>query len=184
LCTGHEIIEVVNGFQIKRRRTGAELLNQTENVQANALKTPYEDIERASIASQRTPNVEEYEISAELYDRLSRSLHNLPETAPPSDRLVVVCSSVCRAEVEILKQTGQGALASMLDQVFSSYMASLSNAAEQGAIQFAQPAAPGDKLILDADDLKVDLEARKAGLRNRLNMLHKVSCADKLMAYS
>lgn len=129
------------------------------------------------MATQRTPNVEEFEISAELYERLGNSLQNLPDGAPPADRLLALCSSVCRAELDTLAKESNPEAQAALDAVFSAYLDSLSTATEQGAVQFAEPAT-ASKLALDADDLKVDLEARKAGLRKRLQILKKVSCRE------
>ena len=137
------------------------------------LKTPYEAQERAaSAATQRTPNVEEYEISAELYERLSTNLQNLPDNAPPAQRLLALCGAVCGAEVELLGKEGHEDESSALETVFTSFLASLKAAAERGSVQLSTlQDAPG--IALADADLRVDLEARKAGLRNRLQMLKK-----------
>lgn len=167
----HEIIDL-NGFTIKRRKTDTAFEEpRRELPNANVLATPYGQQERSSMATQRTPCVEEYEITAELYEHLSRSLHEVPEGALASDRLLAICGSVCRAEVEVLAKEGKPELTTTLDTIFKAFLDSLTASARQGMIRFSTPVNP--LLELDADDLKVDLEARKSGLKNRLEILQK-----------
>jgi hypothetical protein len=143
------------------------------------LRTPYEQQERLSAGtSQRTPNVEEFELPAELYERLSQALHNLPENAAPVERLLALCGSVCDAKLDILKKHGDTEDAVVLETVFKSFLDSLKSAAESGSIQFAAPPS-SSVLELGDEDLKVDLEARKAGLRNRLELLKKVRTSSR-----
>ncbi len=142
----------------------------------NFLRTPYEPQETRGLSaggSQRTPNVEEFELPPELYERLSQALHNLPENAAPVERLLALCGSVCDAKLDILNKAGDTEDAAVLDKVFKSFLESLKTAAESGSIQFAAPPS-SSVLELGDEDLKVDLEARKAGLRNRLALLKKV----------
>ena len=162
---------------MKRRKTIVEdpatAAADGGGTQASLLQTPYEQQERGSVATQRTPNVEEYEISAELYERLSHNLHNLPETAGPSDRLLALCGSVCAAELEILRKGGKLEDVAVLEIVFSSFLEALKAAAEGGDLQFAAVSSGSPEM--GDEDLRVDLEARKAGLKNRLQILNKVS---------
>jgi len=144
--------------------------------QTNYLKTPYEPQETRCLSagtSQRTPNVEEFELPPELYERLSQALHDLPENAAPVERLLALCGSVCDAKLDILNKSGKTKDATVLDTVFKSFLESLKSAAESGSIQFAVPPST-TVLELGDEDLRVDLEARKAGLRNRLALLKNV----------
>jgi hypothetical protein len=171
-----EIIEM-NGFVMKRRKTSvAPQAAIPAGPPANLLRTPYEPQETRGMSagtSQRTPNVEEFELPPELYERLSQALHDLPENAAPVERLLALCGSVCDAKLDILKKAGDTEDAAVLDTVFKSFLESLKQAAESGSIQFAVPPSSG-AVELGDEDLKVDLEARKAGLRNRLALLKKV----------
>lgn len=178
----------MNGFVMKRRKTSVApgppqvpvAPPQTNN---NFLRTPYEQQERLSAgASQRTPNVEEFELPPELYERLSQALHNLPENAAPVERLLALCGSVCDAKLDILKKKGDTEDAAVLETVFKSFLESLKAAADSGSIQFAVPST-SSALELGDEDLKVDLEARKAGLRNRLALLKKVRKKNILFSF-
>lgn len=143
--------------------------------QTNYLRTPYEPQETKCLSagtSQRTPNVEEFELPPELYERLSQALHDLPENAAPVQRLLALCGSVCDAKLDILRKAGDKEDAFVLETVFKSFLESLNSAAESGSIQFAVPPS-STALELGDEDLRVDLEARKAGLRNRLALLKK-----------
>lgn len=169
----YEYIEV-NGMTIKRRKTVTQAaLSRPPVLDLQELKTPHTTVGgRTSIASQRTPNVEEYEITPELYERLSRSLHELPETATPSQHLLATCKAIWEAEVDIANKKGETKLVEALNAVYKEFMNAVESAIEKGDIQFAPSDATGPRL--DAEDLRVDLEARKAGLRNRLHMLKHV----------
>lgn len=167
----------MNGFVMKRRKTSvAPPPPVLVGPQTNYLRTPYEPQETRCLSagtSQRTPNVEEFELPPELYERLSQALHDLPENAAPVERLLALCGSVCDAKLDILSKSGDKKDAEILDTVFKSFLESLKSAAESGSIQFAVPPS-SNVLELGDEDLRVDLEARKAGLRNRLAILKNV----------
>ena len=136
------------------------------------MKTPYEQ-DKTSCASQRTPNVEEFEITEELYDRLNRSLRNLPEVASPAERLAAICMSICDAEAALLSKQGHDLNKGAVDTVFSTFLLSLEREMQQGLICFAETSSE-ENALLDYEDLRVDIEARKLGLRSRLQALRSV----------
>lgn len=176
IFAAHEIIDV-NGFTIKRRKT--ELggpRGPAEMAVAEQLKTPYEQ-DKTSCASQRTPNVEEFEITEELYDRLNRNLRNLPEGAPPAERLVAICTSICDAEAALLGKHDHEQDKEAVDTLFKKFILSLEKEAQQGLLCFVETECE-ENTLSDYEDLKVDLEARKMGLRSRLQALHSVRESD------
>jgi hypothetical protein len=170
----YEIVEI-NGLTVKRRRRerpAPTSMDPPGLPNDHQLKTPYAVLERSSGATQRSPNVDEFEISEALYDKLSTRLQQLPLGASCSDCLMALCTAICQAEVEILANQGKHAASQASDRVFTSFLTSLAAAARDGTITFA-PAQDGASLVHDAEELKVDLAARKAGLRNRLQFLEK-----------
>lgn len=173
LATDYEIIEV-NGFVIKRRKSGKPPKEITDQPTQPSQVGPYNTPPPAEVTSepiQRTPNVEEYEISAELYERLTKALHEFPENAAPSGRLLAVCSSVCAAEVDTAQKYGNPNAANGLQLIFNDFLNCLSQALDQQSIIMAPPTT--DDGLAEAD-LKIDLESRKRGLRRRLEILRKV----------
>jgi len=150
-CADYEIIEV-NGFRIKRRKSQKE-----EPPRQPSQTTP-----------QRTPNVEEYEISAELYNRLTKALHDFPDTAPPSSRLLAVCSSVCAAEIDQVRKRGDEDIAVALESVFGNFMDGIAGAIDNETIKMAPTVEPLD------EDFKIDIASRRLGLQRRLDILEKV----------
>lgn len=149
----YEIIEV-NGFKIKRRKSQKEKQSPKEK---QSLQTP-----------QRTPNVEEYEISAALYNRLTKALHDFPESAPPSSRLLAVCSSVCAAEIDEVRGRGDEDIAVALESVFGDFMDGIAGAIDNESIKMASIVEPFD------EDFKIDIASRRIGLQRRLDILEKV----------
>lgn len=137
-------------------------------------KTPYEQQERNSMATQRTPNVEELELSEELFNHLTENLSQLPENAQPIQKLLSVCGAVCGSELHKRSKECDAEVCAALDAIFAHFLALVKLAVTQGDIKFA-PDMSGNVVKLGDEDLKVDLEARKAGLRNRLQMLKDVS---------
>lgn len=178
----YEIIEV-NGFAIKRRKSekpaGKTVDSRPTNlgqVQEQAYHTPT-DAAIKETATQRTPNVEEYEISAELYDRLTKALHDFPQDGPVSGRLLAICSSVCAAEMDTVKKSSNATVSDALEIIFESFLNKLSTALDDGSIAVAPSTASED---FAQADLKIDIESRKLGLKRRLEILEKVrirSCA-------
>lgn len=153
----YEIIEV-NGFRIKRRKSQKE---EAPNV------TPEQTLQTRE-KTQRTPNVEEYEISAELYNRLTKALHEFPESAPSSSRLLAVCSSVCAAEIDEVRKRGDEDIALALELVFGNFMDGIAGAIDNEAIRMAPVVESLD------EDFKIDIASRKVGLQRRLDILEKV----------
>lgn len=147
----------MNGFRIKRRKSQKE-------------ETPEVTPRQSQQTPQRTPNVEEYEISAELYNRLTKALHDFPETAPPSSRLLAVCSSVCAAEIDEVRKRGDEEIAVALESVFGDFMDGIAGAIDNQTIRMASTVEAPD------DDFKIDIASRKVGLQRRLEILEKV-CA-------
>lgn len=117
--------------------------------------------------------MEEFEITEELYDRLNRSLRNLPEGASPAERLAAICKSICDAEAALLGRQGDDPNKGAVDTVFSAFLSSLERETQQGLICFAETSGE-ENASLDYEDLKVDIEARKMGLRSRLQALRSV----------
>ena len=111
--------------------------------------------------------MEEYEISAELYNRLTKTLHEYPESAPASSRLLAVCSCVCAAEIDTVKARGDEEVASALEVVFGNFMDGISKALDNESIRMA-PVVD----IVD-EDFKVDIASRKVGLQRRLEVLEE-----------
>eukprot|EP00890_Picochlorum_soloecismus_P003675 jgi/Picsp_1/4308/NSC_01816-R1_hypothetical protein CHLREDRAFT_144129 [Chlamydomonas reinhardtii] len=170
----YEIIEV-NGFAIKRRKSekpaGKTADSRPTNlgqVQEQAYHTPTEAAIKET-ATQRTPNVEEYEISAELYDRLTKALHDFQQDGPVSGRLLAICSSVCAAEMDMVKKSSNAAVSDALETIFESFLNKLSTALDEGSIAVA----PSEGKDFAQADLKIDIESRKLGLKRRLEILEK-----------
>ena len=166
--TDYEIIEV-NGFQIKRKKPKTEKDSAPLAAAAsNAYATPVTklgDNKHTSATPQRTPNVEEYEISAELYNRLTEVLH---DDLTDGARLLAVCSSVCAAELDEINKDGGERVASALETVFGNFMDGIAAALDDESIQMAPVVDE-----FDGDDFKVDIASRKLGLRRRLDILRK-----------
>lgn len=164
----------MDGFTLKRRKTQGPLAGAPGEAE-QPIKTPHSQMQRGggSATGSRSPYVDEYEISEELFHRLSRSLEALPEAASAAERLAAVCSAVCDAEVDLAAKAGGGVAAAALAEVFAAFTQSLAGAAQEGAIRFA--AQPPPAFRVDEADLKVDLQARKAGLRARLQKFQEVS---------
>ena len=156
VCVDYEIIEV-NGFKIKRRKSQKK--EKPPPPEQQSLQTP-----------QRTPNVEEYEISAALYTRLTKALHDFPESAPPSSRLLAVCSSVCAAEIDEVRGRGDEDIAVALESVFGDFMDGVAGAIDNESIKMASVVEPLD------EDFKIDISSRRIGLQRRLDILVKVCC--------
>jgi hypothetical protein len=154
----YEIIEV-NGFAIKRRKSERKPETTTPTVK------PLVAVDQQTV--QRTPNVEEYEISAELYNRLTETLHEYPESAPASSRLLAVCSCVCAAEIDTVKARGDEEVASALEVVFGDFMDGIAKALDNESIRMAPVVDVVD------EDFKVDVASRKVGLLRRLEILEK-----------
>jgi len=170
----YEIIEV-NGFAIKRRKSekpaGKIADSRPTNLgQEQAYHTPT-DAAIKETATQRTPNVEEYEISAELYDRLTKALHDFPQDGPATGRLLAICSSVCAAEMDTVKKSSNTAVSDALEDIFESFLNKLSTALDDGSVAVA-PSTLGEDLA--QADLRIDIESRKLGLKRRLEILEKV----------
>lgn len=161
----YEIIEV-NGFAIKRRKSDKVVGGGTQPPPV-VCDTP-KDASVRPAPVQRTPNVEEYEISAELYSRLTKALHDFPESGPASSRLLAVCSSICAAEIDTVKKTGNEEVEKALEKVFGDFMEGMASAIDNGTIQMAPSLGDGF-----SHDLKIDIESRKLGLQRRLEILEK-----------
>jgi hypothetical protein len=164
LPADYEIIEV-NGFQIKRRKSKSDAGNADTRATSYATP-PVAKLGTAEATPQRTPNVEEYEISANLYNRLTEALH---DDLTDASRLLAMCSSVCAAELDELNQAGDGRLASALEAVFSNFMDGIAAALDDESIQMA----PVVDEVDCGDDFKVDVASRKLGLQRRLDILKK-----------
>lgn len=173
----YEIIEV-NGFAIKRRKSetkekttpGSQVGQITGGTTSQVFQTPV-DTKTVETPVQRTPNVDEYEISVELYDRLTKALHEFPESGPSSARLLAICSSVCGAEMDTVGSQLDGTTLACLESIFGDFLNKLSQAVDDGSIQVAEN-VPDDGLT--EADFKVDIRSRKLGLQRRLDMLEKV----------
>ncbi len=164
----YEIIEV-NGFQIKRKKPktseGSAPAAATANTYATPPFTKLGGNKHTVATPQRTPNVEEYEISAELYNRLTEALH---DDLTDVSRLLAVCSSVCAAELDEVNKGGNERVASALETVFGNFMDGIAAALDDESIQMA-PAVDE----FQGDDFKVDIASRKLGLQRRLEVLKK-----------
>ena len=161
---------------MKRRKTIPQAaLAGPSGVPAHLLKTPYEQQERASMATQRTPPVEEYEVCEELYKHLSEKLNQIPENAQPIERIMTMCGALCQAEMEKCVNHGDRETADILDEVCGQYLGLVKHGVLQGTIRVAPDMYNSGSIQLGDADLKVYLEARKAGLRNRLQLLKDVS---------
>lgn len=159
----YEIIEV-NGFQIKRKKPKtSEGSAPTTNTYATPPFTKLGGNKHTVATPQRTPNVEEYEISAELYNRLTEALH---DDLTDVSRLLAVCSSVCAAELDEVNKAGNERVASALETVFGNFMDGVAAALDDESIQMA-PAVDE----FQGDDFKVDIASRKLGLQRRLEVL-------------
>lgn len=121
---------------------------------------------------QRSPNVEEYEISENLYDKLSTSLGQSANKAP-EELLLALCSAVCEAELENIAQRNQPYLRDNVQKVLKSFLTSLAEATRIGSIKCAETTPRHAGMDSEGEDLHIDLEARKAGLRNRLQLLQE-----------
>ena len=164
----YEIIEV-NGFQIKRKKPktseGSAPAAATAATYATPPFTKLGGNKHTVATPQRTPNVEEYEISAELYNRLTEALH---DDLTDVSRLLAVCSSVCAAELDEVNKGGNERVASALETVFGNFMDGIAAALDDESIQMA-PAVDE----FQGDDFKVDIASRKLGLQRRLEVLKK-----------
>lgn len=174
---GHEIVDI-GGFTLKRRKTQVPTglpsgAPASDSADLQHLKTPNSPTQRGPSATcSRIPHVDEYEISEELYHRLSHSLEALPEAAAPEHRFAAVCTSVCDAEVDLAAKSGNPSLAAALADVFNAFNLSLPKAVAAGSVQLVAPVPAAEEI--DQEDLKIDLHARKAGLRGRLQKFQEV----------
>ena len=110
--------------------------------------------------------MEEYEFSAELYNRLTEALHDdLDDTS----RLLAVCSSVCAAELDEVNKAGDERVSTALEAVFGNFMDGVAAALDDASIQMA----PSVDDFENGDDFKVDVASRKLGLQRRLDVLKK-----------
>lgn len=173
----YEIVEI-NGLTVKRRKTtippppSSKQLDASNSEEQNRFKTPHQGFQDTSGKVQRSPNVEEFEISEHLYDKLSTSLLHAANKAP-EDVLVAVCGAVCDAELEAAAERNQPYLRDVLKRVFDKFLKSIEEATKDGSLRCANLAPKYVGVDSDAEDLHVDLEARKAGLRNRLSLLQE-----------
>jgi len=161
ISADYEIIEV-NGFQIKRKKKP-----KTDEGPATYATPPVVKLNRhAQATPQRTPNVEEYEISAELYNRLTEALH---DDLNENSRLLAVCSSVCAAELDEVNKNGDERVSGALEAVFGNFMDGIAAALDDESIQ----RAPVPDELEGGEDFKVDVASRKLGLQRRLDVLKK-----------
>ncbi len=173
----------MNGFTLKRRKTtlgGAPAQNRIPNgappppPPVPPFKTPGAGAPPPPAApgtGGRSPAIDEYEISEGLYHSLSAALGALPEAAPAGARLAAVAGAVCDAERAAAAGAGGAAAAAAdaLAEVFAAFGAALRGAVDAGEVRCAaSPGAGGAGRRAGGDELRVDLAARKAGLRARL----------------
>lgn len=132
----------------------------------------------ATAVAAESPYADEVEMPQPLGERLLEGLTALPERAPPADRLRAFCASLCAATVEAA--AAAPAHAAALADALDDFQRSLAAALEDGGVALAAlprpPSTPADEDEVEqqAPGYRVDLEARKAGLRARLAHFQKV----------
>ncbi len=195
----HEVVEAQHGgvalvFARKRKapppeaavpalstRTQRGPAASTHTQRASLFRTPAAQralTAAATAVAAESPYADEVEMLQPLGERLLEGLAALPDRAPPQDRLLAFCAGLGAAAVEAA--AAAPARAAALADALAAFQSSLAAALADGSVALAAaprpPPTPADEGEVEqqAPGYRVDLEARKAGLRARLVNFQKV----------
>ena len=180
--------DVRNGvrFQFKRKRStvaATAAAGAASAHKSHLLKTPAAQLAQqaaTAAAAAESPYADELEMPRLLGERLLQGIQGLPERAPPADRLLAYCSSICAASAEAAarRPDASPARTAALADAFAAFQQALAAALQDGSVALAAaprgPPTPLDDGEVEQAGYQVDLQARKAGLRARLAKFQKV----------
>ncbi|KAL4452643.1 hypothetical protein ABPG75_008305 [Micractinium tetrahymenae] len=194
----HEVVEARHGgvalvFARKRKEPPAEAAApvpstctqhgaaaSTHTRRASLFRTPAAQralTAAATAVAAESPYADEVEMLQPLGERLLEGLAALPDRAPPADRLLAFCAGLGAAAVEAA--AAAPARAAALADVLAAFQRSLGATLADGGVALAAPPRPPPtpsdegEVEQQAPGYRVDLEARKAGLRARLANFEK-----------
>ncbi|KAL4439014.1 hypothetical protein ABPG77_006951 [Micractinium sp. CCAP 211/92] len=188
VTAAHEVVEAQHGgvalvFARKRKAPPPEAAApapSTHTHRASLFRTPAAQralTAAATAVATESPYADEVEMLQPLGERLLEGLAALPDRAPPQDRLLAFCAGLGAAAVEA--SATAPACAAALADALAAFQSSLAAALADGSVALAAaprpPPTPADEGEVEqqAPGYRVDLEARKAGLRARLANFQK-----------